>query len=136
MDAISRDTTLPPTYAFRVAKAYNAAPPAAANRVNLDSAKLDSARPASSARPAAIPGTAGAGASGPAREADQAQLAAAKKRADIRRLVAARVEGGIDFSTGSVRPAATGALPLYRHPADKNAAATAIDMGRRVDVQG
>ncbi|MEK6700773.1 MAG: hypothetical protein AABZ53_00790 [Planctomycetota bacterium] len=33
-------------------------------------------------------------------------------------------------------PAPTGdALPLYRHPADKNAAATAVHAGRVIDVR-
>lgn len=50
-------------------------------------------------------------------------------------LVAARVPGQIDFSA-SGQPVAAGALPLYRHPADKNAAATALSAGRSLDVTG
>lgn len=49
-------------------------------------------------------------------------------------LVAARVPGSIDF-TGCA-PAATApshALPFYRHPTDKNAAATGLTAGRLID---
>ncbi len=45
-------------------------------------------------------------------------------------LVAARVPGGIDFD--AQMPTRT--LQLYAHPADKNAAATAVDAGRVLDL--
>ena len=50
-------------------------------------------------------------------------------------LIAAVVPGGIDFSgpESAPRPAA---IPLYRHPADHNAAATAVHAGRVVDLEG
>ncbi len=52
-----------------------------------------------------------------------------------RRIVAGIVPGKIDFS--GPQPAPSGpALPMYRHPADKNAAATAVDAGRMIDVEG
>ena len=50
------------------------------------------------------------------------------------RIVAAQVPGRVNFS--GAEPAQTGpALPFYCHPADKNAAATAIDAGRTLDVE-
>jgi hypothetical protein len=59
----------------------------------------------------------------------------------VRRLVAAVVPGGVEF-TATGQPASArqpgGSVPLamYRHPADKNAAATAVNVGRRLDVHG
>jgi hypothetical protein len=48
---------------------------------------------------------------------------------------AAVVPGRIDFS--SPEPSqASAAIPKYRHPADRNAAATAIRAGRVIDVTG
>jgi hypothetical protein len=49
-------------------------------------------------------------------------------------LVAARVGRGVDFLPSAV-PATPGAIGLYRHPADKNAAATGVHAGRVLDVQ-
>ncbi|MCK4872484.1 MAG: hypothetical protein KAS72_07140 [Phycisphaerales bacterium] len=49
------------------------------------------------------------------------------------RLVAAVVPGGVDF-TGKTPQPARDALPLYRHPADRNAAATAVGVGRMIDI--
>jgi len=51
------------------------------------------------------------------------------------RLVAAVVPGRVDFSADSPAPAAAPKL-LYRHPADRNSAATTITVGRRLDVTG
>lgn len=51
------------------------------------------------------------------------------------RLVAATVPGSIDFSGDQPAPARD-ALPLYHHPADRNAAATGIARGRLLDVTG
>ncbi len=50
------------------------------------------------------------------------------------RVVAAVVPGGIDFSgeTAQPRPAS---LPLYRHPADRNVAATGVALGRTLDAE-
>ena len=60
------------------------------------------------------------------------------------RLVAAPVPGSINFTTGTdgaFAPAASasasgGALPMYRNPADKNAAAVGVEAGRTLDVEG
>jgi hypothetical protein len=51
------------------------------------------------------------------------------------KLVAAAVPGKVDFKPAPA-PANTGALPLYRHPADKNQAATSVQVGRSLDIQG
>lgn len=59
--------------------------------------------------------------------------------ADPSRLVAARVDAidlARDVATVEGRPTAGGALPMYRHPADRNQAATAVAIGRSLDVQG
>jgi len=60
----------------------------------------------------------------------------------LQRLVAGVVPGGVAFdSSGNARPSGTSggggaALPFYRHPADRNAAATAVSLGRSLDIQG
>jgi hypothetical protein len=54
----------------------------------------------------------------------------------LRRLVAGVVPGGVDFTeSGEAQPSAD-VLPMYRHPADRNAAATGVSVGRRLDVSG
>ncbi len=55
--------------------------------------------------------------------------------ARVRKLVAGGVAGGIDFSGGEPQPSAP-AHQFYRHPADRNAAATALTAGRTLDVEG
>jgi hypothetical protein len=50
------------------------------------------------------------------------------------RMVAATVGGRIDFQEPASQT--DGALPMYRHPADRNAAATAVNAGRVLDVEG
>lgn len=58
---------------------------------------------------------------------------------DPSRVVAAHV-GPIDLSRDVAqiagKPTTDGALPLYRHPADRNQAATAVALGRALDVKG
>lgn len=50
------------------------------------------------------------------------------------RLVAAVVPGRVDFSAG--QPVQSGpAIPMYRHPADRNAAAVSVHAGRVLDVR-
>lgn len=51
-----------------------------------------------------------------------------------RRIVAGIVPGKVDFSGQAPAPSAS-SLPLYRHPADKNAAATAVSAGKTIDIQ-
>lgn len=47
-------------------------------------------------------------------------------------LVATKVAAGIDFQAPPQSPHAP--LAMYRHPADKNAATTAVNAGRLIDV--
>ncbi|MEM1330827.1 MAG: hypothetical protein AAGG07_09725 [Planctomycetota bacterium] len=54
--------------------------------------------------------------------------------ARITRLIGAVVPGRVDFSGETPRQDAS--LPLYRHPADKNTAATGVETGRIVDLTG
>ncbi len=59
----------------------------------------------------------------------------ADQRPGASRLVAGMVKGRVDFSGGE--PRASGeALAMYRHPADRNAAATGVHAGRMIDVTG
>lgn len=48
-------------------------------------------------------------------------------------VVAAVVPGKVDFSGQRPQPSGP-AIQMYRHPADKNAAATSISAGRTLDV--
>ncbi len=95
-----------PSNPFHIARAYGVQPPHAA-------------RPAP--KPAAAQNT--------------EPLASIKPPTATNRLAAAVVPGRIDFS-GSAPTDAGPALPMYRHPADKNAAATALTAGRTIDVVG
>lgn len=54
----------------------------------------------------------------------------------IDRIVAARVPGGIDFTPPSGPVPKFAAMQMYRHPADKHAAATALSVGLQLDVNG
>ena len=53
------------------------------------------------------------------------------------RMVAATVPGRVDFFADASDPSASSALalPMYRHPADRNAAATGVNAGRVLDVE-
>ncbi len=105
-------STIEPTNPFHIARAYGTAVPGPA-RVST-----------SGARPVAI------------RAMDES-IAARLERTppSASRVVAGVVPGKIDFTGSSPAPAAA-ALPFYRHPADANAAATAVQAGRRLDVTG
>ena len=71
----------------------------------------------------------------PVSTTDARDVAPDRARASVSRLVAAVVPGRVDFSGETPVPRA--AMPsLYRHPADRNAAATGVEAGRSVDVQG
>jgi len=79
------------------------------------------------------------------RPAAAARAAAALERAStasgIRSLIGSRVAQGMEFEapiTPGVMAGVTtaGSFHLYRRPADRNAAATGIELGRRVDVRG
>jgi hypothetical protein len=53
---------------------------------------------------------------------------------NVRRLVSGVVPGKVSFA--GAEPMPEGAFAMYRHPADKNSAATAVNAGRMVDVTG
>jgi hypothetical protein len=98
--------------------------------------------------PAAIPLTAGRIAparptqpSNPfhiARAYAAAPVAAVPTRSEgVERLVAGVVPGGISFeAAGRPEPTSAATLPFYTHPADRNAAATGVVLGRVLDVNG
>jgi len=48
-------------------------------------------------------------------------------------LLAGSVRAPVSFDAA---PAKANTMAFYRHPADTNAAATAIDLGRKLDVEG
>lgn len=67
-----------------------------------------------------------------------AVLAAAReqRRTNLSRLVAGAVPGRVDFSGDTPQPSGSEALPMYRRPAERNAAATGVQAGRLIDVRG
>lgn len=86
---------------------------------------------------AATPAAKGPEATGPIARIGQPAAAAPKPASDPARLVAARVDPidlARDVATISGRPV-DGALPMYRHPADRNQAATAVALGRSLDIK-
>ncbi|MEL7472398.1 MAG: hypothetical protein AAGK04_03705 [Planctomycetota bacterium] len=60
---------------------------------------------------------------------------AGKAAGPVERLVAGVVPGAITFEDGEAK-ATTEGLAFYRHPADQNAAATGVQAGRVLDVEG
>ena len=53
----------------------------------------------------------------------------------VARLIAGVVPGGVDFEGETPKPSAE-KIPFYRHPADRNAAATGVNLGRVLDTSG
>lgn len=106
---------IPPTFPFRVAQAYGVNPAAQVQRVS----------PQATSGVQRTQAAEGVAPSAPAQRLSPAGRA----------LVAGVVPGGVDFSGDAPRPT-QGALAMYRHPADKNAAATAVNVGRALDVRG
>jgi hypothetical protein len=115
---------IPPTLPFHIAKAYGVSPtPKSGVTVTPVGPGSYTARPAPT---------------------DAVDLASASKAQAIRdKLVAAVVAGGVSFENGVATPSeptqssrpVNAPIPFYRHPADKNAAATAINLGSRLDTQ-
>ncbi len=50
------------------------------------------------------------------------------------RIVAGQVPGRVSFAGAQPEPSGP-AIPFYRHPADKNAAATAVNAGKTLDIE-
>jgi hypothetical protein len=112
---MSSTSSIPPTIPFHVAQAYGARPAAAA-RATAGAQATQISEPAAPQRQA-----------GPS----------AKLSSAAQKLVGATVPGRVDFS--GPKPTQTTEAPslqLYRHPAEKNAAATAVSIGRSLDVRG
>ena len=59
---------------------------------------------------------------------------ATETHARLRGIVAASVPGRVSFEP-SATPARADALPMYRHPAQRNAVATDVTLGRSLDVR-
>lgn len=106
------DGSLPPTNPYHIARAYGV---------------QNAAGPASVGQTASVNQASGVGRVG---EAAKQVLPSAAQR-----LVAAVVPGRVDFS-GATAQASAGTLAFYRHPADKNAAATSVTLGKSLDVSG
>jgi hypothetical protein len=101
----------PPTNPYHIARAYNVAPP-------------QPVRPQTPVDPIA-----------PVTRSDAPSSGARKQPSNIERLIGAVVPGRIDFADDGPRHnSRSEAIPLYRHPADLNAAATTIHAGRTLDV--
>jgi hypothetical protein len=99
---------IPPTYPFHIAKAYGTVRP-----------------PAGQAR-TTQPGQTQPG-------LDTVNISG--RSANLQKLVAAKVSVPTNFTPSA--PVSDGAaFPMYRHPADKNAAATGVSVGRSLDVNG
>jgi hypothetical protein len=103
----------PPTNPFHIARAYGVSAP-------------QSVRPQAPVEPVA-----------PVSRNDASGASVRKRPSNIDRLVGAVVPGRIDFTDeGPRHESRSEAIPLYRHPADLNAAATNIYAGRSLDVSG
>lgn len=113
------NSSVPPTNPYHIARAYGTAAPAQVSRV----VGSGSAAASVSQVPAVAVGSSDTG-------------PAAKLPSAAHRLVGARVAGKVDFSGDQPVPSAAGTLAMYRHPADRNAAATSVSIGRSLDVKG
>ena len=133
------DGSIPPTIPFHVARAYGAG---------------TAAQPARPGPVAKVDRTGFAPVLARVERASAANLEArpridAVEASGARQLIAATVPGAVDFSGAQPRPSVSvattstptadrdaDALPLYRAPWDKNAAAVAVQVGRSLDISG
>jgi hypothetical protein len=101
--------TIEPTNPFHIARAYQLSSTARStgNNATMHTARVERTPAAGSVTP--------------------------RMNVNARRLVAGSVPGKIDFS-GSTPTPSTSAIPMYRNPAEKNAAATGVNAGRMIDV--
>ena len=112
-------TAIPPTYAFpaaRAAQAYGMARPAAATPA---AAFVEKVKPAAPVEPVARIGPKPLGGK------------LAEKAAG---LLAGRVSG--EPFAPRTAPVTNASMAIYRHPADRNAAAVGVDLGKRIDLNG
>jgi len=96
-----------PTNPFHIARAYGVNAPT--------EARIEAPRPAQAVR----------------RDVDAAE---GRTPSGVDRLVGAVVPGAIDFRGPEPKPSEP-ALPMYRRPADLNAAATSVQAGRVIDLR-
>lgn len=107
-----------------LARAYGVGSPAAPSRLATPSIETRAARVSDSASIASIgPVKAPGAVSGP------------QATAGIDRLVAATVPGRVDFDAPSISLTAPGNYTMHGRPADRNAAAVAVQTGRALDLQ-
>lgn len=107
-----------------LARAYGVGSPAAPARPATPSIESRAARVSDSASIASL------------RSPDvAARVSAATGTAGLERLVAASVPGRVDFDAPSVSLSAPGNYTMHGRPADRNAAAVAIQTGRALDLQ-
>ena len=66
--------------------------------------------------------------------ADKADLS--RVSSGVGRLLAAKVETPAFEGVSNPAPARADAMAFYHHPADRNAAATGVDIGRSLDISG
>lgn len=118
MQINASNSSVPATIPFRLAQAYGVRPVAQVSRIAPATPGSVSAAPITPTPSAQDP-------LGPSSE-----LSAAGKR-----LVAGVVPGRVDFS-GAEPVQSQPSLAMYRHPADKNAAATGVAVGRKLDING
>ena len=111
---MSSINSIPPTIPFHVAQAYGVRPAVQTQQAAASRAS-ENAQAAQIAQP-----------SGPS----------AKLPSAAQKLVGATVPGRVDFSGSTPTQTTDSSFQLYRHPAEKNAAATAVSIGRSLDVQG
>ena len=102
-------------------------------QLRLQQAYLNNARPVRSPQKATPPTQS----QSPPEKVDRVDDTSSVDAAQVKlaRMIAAVVPGRIDFSQDQPRQAGP-SLPLYHHPADKNAAATGINLGRMLDISG
>jgi len=117
-------SSIQPTNPFHISRAYQSAP---------------AGRASGSMRVSSAPTFAGPSRPGAMQVSPSATGGSVTPQMNVntKRLVAGSVPGKVDFTAGSGGGGAvanTTAIPFYRHPADKNAAATGVSAGRMVDV--
>lgn len=108
--------TIQPTNPYHIARAYGVQPPA---RTPAHASPVSGVEPAGRISPVSE------------------ERVPSRDNPGISRLLGARVPGGVEFSGDDAMPRkGEMIIPFYRHPADRNAAATNIQIGRALDVTG
>ncbi len=121
-------SSIPPTLPFDVAKTYGVRAPMTIRPLARAPAAAAAQSPAQTQPLARID------------RADKADLS--RVSSGIGRLLGARVEApafeGVSPPPAQTpqAPPATDAMAFYHHPADRNAAATGVDLGRSLDISG